>query len=722
MPILDQPFDYSPRLVQGVGSFIPSVRPRSSPSKAMQAVTPGGTTFGSVTLEQHVRAQLMQPRRRHFIFGEIYRTDTWVRACIEYIVKRATRGKDRLVDTHDPFNPDIKRLEAFYKACHPLYTFKDFNRRVTRSLLVYNQGYIWVRKNGKGDPIGFYPMDARIVFPVTDLHGEIIFHAQVWNGQVSIYMPDEVIYHYNHNDESNPNGVPTLETLVKSVTMEAQANEFNLKLFENDLQYGSVFGLDDVTPEQINEIKAELLEQYATPQNAHLPLLLGNGTKLLRDGAMAMKDIEFEKLVQQARLRVCADFNVAETLIGVGTNANRSIMDAQERTTDAVTVLPLREMLFEQHTKQFIHGMFKASDVYLDAPLSAKLLTPAQLEGVSKSADTGTYTFNDIREMQDQPRVPNGDVVVMKSAAGSGGFVRPDYILPGLGDPHFDMVAYQLLHEQEQQEATAVMMESQGTVQPPPSAIPYAPPRPQDQIQREPIAARIVDVSRSIGSEYPDEVSRRTPRFPGTRGGKPYQTKSGKIRYGTPPKDQRAPLETKTGALSKNDLTNPRDPSVRRLDPQEQQAVVAAHASVENLYRQAQAENWENEQFMDALEKSGWERALGTLDQFYDRAQAYAECRRLMEQDPQKICTLLGADGAYFIMENDIAAFKGDPPQVPLSRAFSIELFPHPSPLPTLPTLLAPPDAYAELPGGDDGLLVYATRIATFLDTLGGKP
>jgi hypothetical protein len=213
----------------------------------------------------------------------------------------------------------------------------------------------------------------------------------------------------------------------------------------------------------------------------------------------------------------------------------------------------------------------------------------------------------------------------------------------------------------------------------PSNSNPYVPPRPQEQIQLEAIAARIVDLSRSLDFDLEEDVagwalvevwtpdvvvSRRVPMSPGSRGSQTvYTTNTGKVRYGRRPTGAKQPAsETPSGEPSQNTLTNPRDPNTpARLTPEERLQMSAARGQVERFFRQAQQENWTNDQFLDALAEEGWELSNDTTDRFNDVRDARAEARRLSEAYPQNAYAVLGADGQYFIMQQELANFAQEP-------------------------------------------------------------
>lgn len=164
-------------------------------------------------LRQWVEVQLQQSRRRYFVYQEMYRRDTWIRATVDYIVRRVTRDENRLVDKTDPLNPDIADLQEFLDDCYENGDFHDIYEHIVRSLLIHAQAYVEVERDGAGKPVALWPMDARITFPITDFHGTIIYHVQVYDKDTVWYTPDEVLYFPVVNNGSDPVGISTMETL-----------------------------------------------------------------------------------------------------------------------------------------------------------------------------------------------------------------------------------------------------------------------------------------------------------------------------------------------------------------------------------------------------------------------------------------------------------------------------------------------------------------------------
>jgi hypothetical protein len=204
------------------GIYLPKLNYKESSARGQQ-ITDSGYMLPT-TLKEYIRWQLQQSRRKYFVYHEMYKRDTWIRACIDYVVNRATRDDNRLIDEVDPTNPDIKDLELFLEECYPDGDWLDLYRGVLQDLLEYNQSYIYVERTLGGKPKYLYPLDSRITFPVTDFHGTILFHAQVYNGSVEVFETDEVLYFARRNNGTDPRPVSPMETLIESVGMELSAN------------------------------------------------------------------------------------------------------------------------------------------------------------------------------------------------------------------------------------------------------------------------------------------------------------------------------------------------------------------------------------------------------------------------------------------------------------------------------------------------------------------
>jgi hypothetical protein len=264
-----------------------------SPNQGM-VVNPFGYSERTMRLIEFCRAQVLQDRRKYFIMFELYRRDTWIRATIDYITRRVTRDPNRLVDVADPMSPAVNELQDWLDVSFPDGDFLDLYGAWAQDLSIFRQAYSWIERTATGDPVALWPMDSRITFPVYDFSGAILFHAQVYNGQARFFNKEDVLYFPVRNNGANPVAIPTMETLYESAAMEMQANRYNRALFENNLNIGAVFSMPNASLEDVEESRRYLIDQYSGPENAYLPLVLSGDRKMLRDGAMAVKDINFE--------------------------------------------------------------------------------------------------------------------------------------------------------------------------------------------------------------------------------------------------------------------------------------------------------------------------------------------------------------------------------------------------------------------------------------------
>lgn len=634
------------------GFYIPNaVKARESSSRAMQ-VSPYNATI--ITLEQYIKQQLQQSRYKYFVYGEMYRRDTWIRSVIDYVARRSTRDPDRLVDKVDPLNPDIRDLQEFLDDCNPDFDLQELKYGWAQDVLKFQAAYAHVEKPlGRGrKPKNIWTLDARITFPVYDFHGTILFFAQVFNGRTVYFNRDEILYFPINNNGANQ-GVPCMETLAESVAMELNANRFNSSLFENHLNLGHIFSMPGASDEEVADNQRYLEDRYQKPENAWKHLILRGDAKIVQAGQLqGAKDISFEELIRVARQRVCSVFGVPEALLGIVTDTNKATMQSQERDTYVNTVRPLKRLINRRFTKDFIRRDWNSRHIVMMEPVSSMITTSAEIEAVLKVAQVGAK-YNDILEMLGLDRVPGGDSYMVALNPGNGQYQRLDLVMPGLGDPRWDPVAYQLMHEAEaaaQAEQAAVGLTTQAN----PNAPAWMPPAPQDQIQWEPIAARIIDVSRSLAEDW-IEVSRRNPMAPGSRGGSPYRTRTGGLRYGKPPAGKRPEASEGGGPDNTSDLSNPADPAIsERVTPEVRLAMDNARTEVSEILREAQDNNWDTQQFVNALSGAGWEEVKA----FVDVRDARAHARSLAEQNPDVAYTLVGMEGRYTVMQHDLSAYQ----------------------------------------------------------------
>lgn len=646
-PMMDVPGYYS----TSGGILLPKSAIVESKSKAIQVASGGYLQFFDMDLELYVRQQIGQSRRKWFIFFEMFKRSVWVRSCVDWVCRNGIAlGDDRLVDPKFPSNPEIDDLEAFFEECHPVFPINYLRWQWYQSLQVYGYAYSYIEPDRNGRPLHLWPLDPRVTFPITDQHGTILFHVQVYNNKIIALLNSEVLYMPMPNNNTEASPLSPLETIYDSVSLELNANSYNAALFENDLNLGMVFSSASADKQTIDENDRILKDKYARPENAGRHLILYGDMKLLRDGAMALKDINFADLIHQCRLQACTVLGVPQFILGITEGTTRAAGQIHERATYVSTVRPLRQFQNAMLTKQFIRKAWGAKNIIFKEPIGSMLAHPEQIDAASKVADIGVSTYNEYRQLLGLEEVPNGDYPMMK-IPGMGGYIRPDQTAaPGLMDPHFDFDAYVRAHEAE--EETNAQMAANG-IQPQPGT-PYVPPMSWNIPQEDPIAARIIDISRSFGDDGEDYtgwiVERRTPIVPGARGGNVYFTKTGQPRYGAPPKGPQAPLTARDGTPNNNSIVNPKDPPANpRMTPEEKGQLLAARAQVTSLLSSALDQNWTDEQFFSGMKQAGWDTVAGAGN-FTSAGDARSAASILSEQYPDNVYTVIGSEGQYQVM------------------------------------------------------------------------
>jgi HK97 family phage portal protein len=522
-----------------------------------------------VTQERHglaglgVEVDTDQPQNRSplrwFVFWELYRRNTWVRSAADKIVKRAVRDMPRLYDEEDPLNPDLFDLQVFLEDANLRQTLIE----VLTSMLVTGRGYIYPMRTlggaagtatGRKGVDGFDVLDSRITYPITDGHGKIARHEQFYNGVTVSLEPEEVIYLPLPGWIQDGMGISPIESLVDALAVEMEAEDFNARLFANNLNMGVTVSLPDGDEAKAAKVQKILDAKHRGTKNAHRSLVLFGGAQLLKDGAATVKDIAFQILFELTRQKVATAFHVPVSLmLGDGTGTNKATVGILSKDFWEGTVRPLVSYVCDQFTRQFIREIWGSDTITMAESAVNVLPSSEEIDSIMKLAQLG-MGFNEIRELMGKEALPNGDFPVMWTG---GGYLRLDRTaLPGLGDAD-------ITPEEAEQELMAAMAipgeEGAEDVAPvegeedmaPEDGGEAAPEDGGDGVTDEDADAqsRVIDltlsaleqsfsVTRALLSQRdtgPKEfVIRRVPVNPGARGGKGYFDANGRWHYGQP--------------------------------------------------------------------------------------------------------------------------------------------------------------------------------------------
>jgi len=345
-------------------------------------------------------------------YEQIYRSQPAVYAVVNKILKGLSRLPLLSYQMGDDGESRARiRAHALPRLIkRPWMRHSDWDLKVEMifDLLVHGKCLAWKFRPGPGQPPReLWPIPWPDVQPVTDQRGIIGFNIYLGAGVYSI-SPDDAVY------LEMPHGVPPLEPLKRTLTLEEGAIDWQENSLANGVTAKAVFTtkINVTNKPAMDALRAELMPLYASGPGGRTLAVLGEGSDIKALGGISSTDLELMTQRKFSREEVCACFDVQPSMLGFeSTGQPATYASAKEfaRAFYVDTLGPTVTMLEAGFNEQLVlcepmwDGLFLAFDM-------SALLRPdpeAMARADLMDMQSATSTINQRMAARNQP--PIGD-------------------------------------------------------------------------------------------------------------------------------------------------------------------------------------------------------------------------------------------------------------------------------------------------------------------------
>lgn len=355
-------------------------------------------------------------------YYDMYKSHSMVRSAIDKLAQAATDvGFDFVPrDSRSKLRPrELKRLQDFFNN-QPKFVLEL--RKVYIDLMIYGDSYLYIVPNRRREP-----------FKLKRLHPKTIHVKAARNGEVLAYFqkdPDNTmdepvefepheILHFKISDPDNDiYGLSPLESLKYAVAADLYAQRYNAAFFANSGVTGTIIGIRNANPDEIQRNRKWLEENYMGPEGAHKPIVIEGESVTIEKSVATHQEMGFLEGRRFIIMEILAVLGVPPAKIGIMETANRSNSKEQDKTfrTEAVSALQnlvqltlnddfIRPILGVQNTI-FVHSEGDTRDAI------------EQMDYYTKGEAWGVFNVNEIRAKLGMAPVEGGDINGIMSPTG----------------------------------------------------------------------------------------------------------------------------------------------------------------------------------------------------------------------------------------------------------------------------------------------------------------
>ncbi len=347
---------------------------------------------------------------------QIYKKESWVRACIDAIQRTSTSNGFKLV-TKDPYDPnelteqETNDIIKLLRNPNSNDSFSDIISEVAVDLHLYGDAYMEIVKDDKGIPIALYNIYAPSVKILVNRHGTVLGYVQNANGASSgdksvIFDATEVVHFKLPNPGNEVYGLSPLESLFTPIQTDLHAQNYNLKFFKNDATPRLHIDLGNCTLPQLKRTKEFFKSQFHG--QPHKTLITEGGVKVSPIGT-APADMDFLKQRKFSRDEICAVFGVPPMKIGIFEDVNRASALESDKSFKSEKIIPLQRMIANKINLCII-SLFNSPRVKFEfCELDLRdAKEQAQIDKID--IDSGILTVQEARRNRGLPaKVPNSE-------------------------------------------------------------------------------------------------------------------------------------------------------------------------------------------------------------------------------------------------------------------------------------------------------------------------
>lgn len=286
-----------------------------------------------------------------------------------------------------------------------------FKELMYRQALTWGNFYAEIERNGLGDIVNLWPIDASRVDLTRDSSGRLVYDvANQGASNSALYAND--IFHVKGPSPDGIRGYSIIEMAKESISMGLAAESFGASFFGNGAIPGTVItndGTAKLDKDGIKNLKATWNREHKGPRNRHKTEYLDRGLKVQPIG-IPPGDAQFIETRQFQNTEMCRWFRmpphkVADLLRATHNNIESSNI---EFVTDAILPWVTRcekeadfRLLGHEprlYTKMKIMGLLRGDSA-------------ARKEYYKALADLGVLSIDEIRELEDlDPLEKDGDL------------------------------------------------------------------------------------------------------------------------------------------------------------------------------------------------------------------------------------------------------------------------------------------------------------------------
>jgi len=315
-------------------------------------------------------------------FYKIYRDNQFVRSNVTNLMDTIWKYWFQLSDPQwdDSDKSTIRDIDSLFEDNLWRNKSKAFFKRIIRDYFVWWNVYIYKvssldeKGNRTWEITRLQILDPRFMTPITDKSGFILGYVQNIQGNITVFLPDEVSHlQYDSDIDDETVGLPLLRSLAIDLDLDQEAKDSNLAFFKNNQTPNSIIVLKDwISLEEWKAMSLVLKDTFKWGKNHHKAAMMAWVKEIVKVQDK-IDDAQFLDMRKFTLDNTCALFWVPKSVLWYTEWVNYSNSERQSAEYIENTIVPTEEIISEFLTEIIQEIWFEDTTfIFIDDHLDRK--------------------------------------------------------------------------------------------------------------------------------------------------------------------------------------------------------------------------------------------------------------------------------------------------------------------------------------------------------------
>ena len=280
-------------------------------------------------------------------------------------------------------------------------TFKELLHKISSSLDLYGNAYLYIHRSRNGEPAGLYHLPSKNVrielnAGLTEIDKYVYFDGKNYTD----YARNDIVHFLIPDPDNSFSGKPTIAGFNYTQEIDFLQNLYQKNFYKNGAAVGMVITSDGTIEQtQYERMLQTFRENYEGAQNAGKNLFLECGMKAEPYQA-SPKDVEILPSRKMIRDEILSIFRVPKIILGITEDVNRANSREAMKIFNDYVVRPFAKICIESKLNIFLRENYDDENLLLDMEYEFEIDRELQLKAIDLYAKYGIATHEELRDIE----------------------------------------------------------------------------------------------------------------------------------------------------------------------------------------------------------------------------------------------------------------------------------------------------------------------------------